>query len=321
MPHLDSKDYPQHRIISDIYAGVSFVKVKPDDIGEIIYFDTNEPTAVPLDDKVYLRRKILIVITLLMVLSIIWIINISLFLKIFFSIIALFRGYLFFRSQFYNGMDYFVGVEGCAIYYFEGNRQNCLPIKAHRFDQGYSVVHKESVLYKKYSVEMIFSYKLVGIPDNTGHVSIIDEIDGKYKDKFVGGNTGDINYDFWYKIEEHICTNYLQEAEELLKSERLVPFYELEIRKDGILGVRAYIQLGQEAIFYNGKKYKKNDIKRVYIKRDIIYFEDSYYSCNLLGIKEAGEKISINLDSLTNRKAFLNLLFKLYGIKLDYRYF
>lgn len=72
MPHLSEEEFPQSKLIADINAGTSFVKDKPDNIGELIYFDTTNPQAESLGDKTYRRNKAIDLLASVFVIAGIW---------------------------------------------------------------------------------------------------------------------------------------------------------------------------------------------------------------------------------------------------------
>ena len=57
MPQLNENKYPQADLIADINAGTSFVKVKPERIGDLIYFDSTLPQAEPQGQPLYQSRS------------------------------------------------------------------------------------------------------------------------------------------------------------------------------------------------------------------------------------------------------------------------
>ena len=72
MPQLNENKYPQADLIADINAGTSFVKVKPERIGDLIYFDSTLPQAEPQDAAVVVRKRKKTLLYGLGVLIVIW---------------------------------------------------------------------------------------------------------------------------------------------------------------------------------------------------------------------------------------------------------
>ena len=316
MPQLNESKYPQSKVIADINAGTSFVKVVPDNIGDIVYFDTSEPNAEPLADSVYTRRKIIAAVVTVAAIVGIWVWLYShIGWAIFLTIVAAFIGYLFFGSQYFGGQDYFIGSEGYAKYQFKTNRENVIEKKGHRFDEGFILMHKEVVKYKNGSYEGTdYSFAFLSKPNEENTCTTLDEIDDSYNHKEGGGNTGYADYDFWYHIEDQITSNYLYAAGKLLESGKMVPIF-MAINEEGNKWkAGAIIHLGPGIIQYGDKTYTKDDLKRVYIDRGVVYFEDANYSSKMFGLKKTGEKMAIPLEMIGNRKAFIMLLSKLYGI-------
>lgn len=316
MPQLNESKYPQSKVIADINAGTSFVKVVPDNIGDIVYFDTSEPNAEPLADSVYTRRKIIAAVVAVAAIVGIWVWLYShIGWAIFLTIVAAFIGYIFFGSQYFGGQDYFIGSEGYAKYQFKTNRENIIEKEGHRFDEGFILMHKEVVKYKNGSYDGTdYSFAYLSKPNKESTCTTLDEIDDSYNHKEGGGNTGYADYDFWYHIEDQITSNYLYAAGKLLEAGRMVPIFMAIKGEDKNWKAGAVIHLGPGVIQYGDKTYTKDDLKRVYIDKGVVYFEDTNYSSKMFGLKKTGEKMAILLEMIGNRKAFIMLLSKLYGI-------
>lgn len=316
MPQLSESKYPQSQVIADINAGTSFVKVVPDNIGDLVYFDTSEPKAEPLADSVYTRRKIIAAVVTIAAIAGIWVwLYAHIGWAIFLTLVAAFIGYLFFGDQYFGGQDYFIGSEGYAKYHFDTNRENILEKEGHRFDEGFILMHKEVVKYKNGFYDGTdYSFAYLSKPNEENISTTVDEIYASYNHKEGGGNTGNAEYDFWYHIEDQITSNYLYAAGKLLEAGKMVPIFMAVKEEDKKWMAGAVIHLGPGVIQYGNKTYTKDDLKRVYINRGVVYFEDANYSNKMFGLKKTGEKMAIPLEMIGNRKAFIMLLAKLYGI-------
>ncbi len=317
MPLLNETKYPQSQIIADINEGKSFVKVKPENIGDLVYFDTDEPKAEPLADSVYKRRKIIAVVVSLAAVAGIWFwLYDHIGWAIFLTIVVAFIGYLVFISQAFGGNDYFVGTEGYAKYHFSKNRENIDSKSGHRYDEGFLLVHHEVRNYKNGSYEYTkYEFAFLGKPDKDGVAQIIDIGMGDYDCEKGGSNTGEADYDFWYRIEDQITSRYLFAAQKLLDAGQSVPIF-ATLSKDNVTWkTGAIIHLAPGVIQYADRTYTKDDLKRVYIDKGTVYLEDTNYSSKFMGMKKTGERIALPLEMIGNRKAFIILLSKLYGIQ------
>ena len=316
MPRLDAKQYPQAKLLEDIKAGTSFVRVVPDNIGEITFFDTTEPDAEALPDEVYRRRKLITIICTIIALTAIWVLLYSHYgWGIFLSIVAIFIGYLVHSSQEFSGVDSFIGTEGYAEYTFSNSRENIVSKSGHRFDEGFGIIHKEVRKYKNWSYQNTeYSFEFIGIPDKEGLATTVDQINDTYDCEEGGPNTGDATYDYWYRIEKQLCMNYLQAAGRMLESGQMVPIFMAFKEKGDKWRVGSIISLGPGVIQYGKKIYNQEDLKKVYINKGILYLEDANYSSKLFGLKKTGEQITIPLEMIVNRDAFLTLLSNLYVI-------
>lgn len=317
MPHLNETKYQQAQVIADINAGTSFVKVIPDDIGDLVYFDTDEPKAEPLADSVYTRRKIITAIVTLTTIVGIWFwLYDHIGWGIILTLAAAFIGVLVFLGQSFSGHDFFVGTEGYAKYHFVKSRENIDSKVEHRYDEGFLLLHKEVVKRKNGSYDGTdYSYTYIGMPNEKGIAKTIDEIDDSYNSEVLFDRfNGYQEYHYWCSIEDQITSRYLYAAERMIEAGESVPFF-IAIKEDEQQWkISNFIHLSPGAIHFGDNTYTKDDLKRVYIEHGVIYFEDSNYSSKMFGLKKTGEKISIPLEMIGNRKAFIFLLSKLYGI-------
>ena len=316
MPQLSESKFPQSKVISDINNGSSFVKVIPDNIGDLVYFDTTETKAEPLADSVYKRRKIIAGLVTIAVIAGIWfLLHNHIGWAIFLTLVAAFIGYLVYAGQSFGGNDYFIGTEGYAKYHFSKNRENIDSEVVHLFKEGSILLHKEVVKYKNGAYDGTdYAFAFLGQPNEENVATTIEEIEDSYNHKEGGGNTGYMDYDFWYHIEDQITTRYLYAAGKLLEAGKMVPIF-MAIKDEGnTWKMGPIIHLGPGVIQYGDKIYSKDDLKRVYIDKGVVYFEDANYSSKMFGLKKTGEKMAIPLEMIGNRKAFIMLLSKLYGI-------
>ena len=316
MPSLNETKYPQSSLIADINDGKSFVKVVPENIGDLIYFDSDEPRAEPLADSVYATRKIITAIISIALIAVIWYFLTSVGWQIVLSLAILFFGGLIFLGQGFGGDDYFVGTEGFAKYHFSKNRENVDSKEEHRYDDGFLLVHHEVKQYKNGSYDRTeFSFTYIGKPNQEGIASTIAEEYGSYDCEEGGNNTGEADYDYWCRIEDEITSKYLIAAQNLLDAGHSVPIFVTLKQNDNTWKTGAVIHLAPGVIKYGDKTYTQEDLKRVYIDKGVVYLEDNNYSSKLMGLKKTGEKIALPLEMIGNRKAFIILLSKLYGIQ------
>ncbi|MBQ6311201.1 MAG: hypothetical protein IJK74_06605 [Bacteroidales bacterium] len=311
MPFLDESKYPQNQLIADINAGTSFVKVIPDNIGDLLYFDTTEPKAEPLADKVYTRRKIITAIVTIIAIAGIWFgLHNYIGWSIILTVVASVIGLLFYLSQSFSGDDFFVGTEGYAIYHFVKNRDNVETKKLQRYSDGFLLLHKEVVKYKDNNYDGTdYSFTYIGKPNDKDISNTIDEVEGSYYSGGAVGNTGHRYYDFWYRIEDQLTSRYLYAADNLLKEGKSIPFFIAFKGRNKTWETAPFILLSPGVIKYGNKTFTKDNLKRVYVKRGVLHFEEVYQP----NIKTTG-KMEVPLEMIGNRKAFLILLSKLYGI-------
>ena len=316
MPHLNEKMYPQHRLIADIKEGNSFVKVVPEEIGEVIYFDTTEPTAEPLGDNVYARRKIISVLATILAVTAIWVLLSSHpGWAIALTVAAVFVGVVSYSVQRFAGFDYFVGTKGYALYHFSGTRTNIDNKTVRKYDDAFAIIHKEVMNYKNgFYQNTDYEYILVGPPDESGVVSKIDSSKGIHYKKNEGSQSNNPEYDLWCRIESVYNTHYLRWAESLLDEGKMVPIFLVFPKDDDRWDTSSSLLIGPNTIQCGKTVYNKGDLKRVYIEKGVLYLEDSEFEKNIFGSVKSGKQITIPLDQIANRNAVITLLSSLYGL-------
>lgn len=302
----------QEQILADIKAGKSFVNVVPDNIGEILYFDTNTPTDVPKSDFVYMLRKVAVFLLTAAVIAGIWYALDSVVWRSIWTALVVLIGCAVFAVQSYHGIDYFVGTHGYAEYTFNGSRDNITNKVVHTFDESDLLVHGETRnfmngVYTGTSYDFAFLYS-----DPSGVMKKLHGLSSQYNHKNGGPNTGNMNYDFWYTVEQcytrHILGKYLK----LMESEGQVTFPIVTkssiINETYVLSPDLHISPG--VVKYKEWVFKKGGSSVPVVNNGVLSFvvprEKLFLSDETVALEE------IPLEKIVNRDAFLFLLSKFF---------
>ena len=291
---------PQTERLVDIQSGESFVKVKPDHIGDLVFFDTTKPSAKPLDEAVYKRRKRISLIATAGVLILIWLLlyrewEVALFL----SLVAVVAGYVFWAIQTFKGVDYFVGTQGFAIFDFSRSRENVTRKQAYPFEDGFVLLHQE--IHDDRSHEAGgYRYVLLRKPDGAGVAEVAYQFKGVNRDPMR---------DFEWKMEEQASSLALESAENLIASGEAAPFFVM--RKEN--GKEAYkivntILLSEDSIQIGNQFFPQETWKKIRIEDEKLMFPGEGSLMKRLVPKE------IPLNDIGNLATLLMLLSNMYSI-------
>ncbi|MBO4447504.1 MAG: hypothetical protein J5764_05200 [Bacteroidales bacterium] len=303
------------KLLADIKAGTSFVQVVPEDIGELVYFETSNPEAKPKSAIVYFLRKILVIVVMLALLAGIWWLFLPNFwLPLIATVLAAYFGYVLVGAQVFEGTDFFIGTDGYAIYEFKKTRANIISKEEPRFEDIFILLHKEEMCYKdgKYD-KTNFKFTYLGKPDENNAIN-----DGYYAESNYDAIDGDGSlrnqtYFFRCKIEDEMVARFKASADALLKAGKPVPVWVAVLNEDDTWEAKDVIKLEKGAIHFGDKTYSGEDLAKVYEANDALYFEDANLSGRFYGI-EKGENLRIvPLRSIGFSKGVLELMGELYG--------
>ena len=313
MPKLNT---PQEKILAEIKAGTSFVKVVPDNIGDIVYFDTTNANTGPQSESIYAFRKLVVIVLAVAALAAAWLV-LSFGWAIAMTFIIGCAGYICYNSQSFHGTDYFVGTEGFAVFNFKGTRDNIIVRDIYRFEASDFLIHEEvrqlvSGVYNCTNYTFAF---LSSMDDANVCTTVREILNDFYRDKNGGPNTKNIKYDFWYQVEKAYSHKILNKCISQLDTEGRVTFY---VVSDKSIMKRTYklqpiLHVSPDAIEYKNAVYNKETGGTYSIRDGVLYLERIFVSKNLLSkeVKKVTDKIP--LDEIVNRDAFLTLLLQFYG--------
>ena len=313
MPKLN---LPQEQILAKIKTGTSFVKVVPDNIGDIVYFDTTNTDNGPQSRNVYVLRKLIVIVLTIAALVAVWQ-AVSLGWAITWTFVIGCAGLAGYNLQSFHGTDYFVGTEGFAVFNFKDTRDNITAKDIHRFDASDFLIHKEEqkFVHGVYNCTN-YSFAFLSPLDSANVCKTVYEImNDVYRDKNGGPNTKNIKYDFLYQIEKAYSHKILNKCISQLDSEGKVTFYvvsDMSIMK-GTYKLQPILHLSPIAIKYNNAVYNKENSGTYFIRDGILYLERMV---ELKGVIAKGPKKmteEIPLDKIVNRDAFLTLLSQFYN--------
>ena len=302
----------QEQILADIKAGSSFVKVVPNNIGEIVYFDTDTPTDVPQSDFTYMLRKVVVFLLTAAVVAGIWYALDSVVWRSIWTALVVLIGWAVLVSQNYHGIDYFVGSHGYAEFTFSGSRDNITNKVVHTFDESDLLVHGETRnftngIYTGTSYKFAFLYS-----DPAGVMKELYGLSSQYNHKNGGPNTGDMHYDFWYTVEQCYTSYILEKYLKQLASEGQVTFQ--VVKKESIMKgtyvLSPVLHLAPGVVKYKELVLKKGGSVVPVVNNGVLSFVVP--SGKLFMSDDAVTMDDIPLEKIVNRDAFLILLSKLF---------
>lgn len=305
---------PQEQILADIKAGTSFVKVIPDNIGEILYFDTNTPTDVPKSDFTYMLRKVAVFLLTAAAIAGLWYVLDSIVWLSIWSLLLVVIGYAVLTIQRFRGTDYFIGTRGYAELTFSGSRDNVTKSEVHTFDESDSLVHSEFMNFTN-GVYMGTTYTFSFLTSEpTGDAKELHGYTGQHGHVEGGKNTGDICYDFWYNVEQCFSGYIVDKYVKQLESEGKMTFQ--TVKKSSIMKgtyvLAPGLHLAPGVVKYEEHVFRKEgSIVPVVKNGDLLFVvpRDKFFISD-----ETVTIAKIPLEKIVNRNAFLILLSKYYGI-------
>lgn len=303
---------PQEQILADIKAGTSFVKVIPDNIGEILYFDTNTPTDVPKSDFTYMLRKVAVFLLTAAVVAGIWYALDSVVWRSIWTALVVLIGWVVLIIQEFSGTDYFVGTDGYAEFTFSGNRENVIRTEVHTFDESDLLLHGEirsftNGIYTGTNYNFSFlSSDPAGVFKQSHGVSSV------YKHKEGGSNTGDIIYDFWCRVEQVYTGKMVEKYLKQLESDGEITFQ--VVQKSSIMKgtyvLSPALRLSPGVVKYEEYVFRNEGTVKPVIDNGELSFVVPGKKFFIFDGTETMAKIS--LEKIVNRDAFLILLSKLF---------
>lgn len=216
--------------------------------------------------------------------------------------------------------NYYIGVNGFAIFKCEDNIDNITEITEVNFndivdlyfideDIGVNCEYGFSWLAKNLSDTIFFQGKYN--KDDVKQLETINIVNPEYIER------NDINYIFQKNAEIYWTVYLLDKMESELQKKGFIEF-RLMIANISPIQYATYIQLGIGFITFlienKTTTYKFDEIKRMYIKKNVLYIQHNNYKKTFFH-KEGNEDI-IPLLSLCNRRFFYKALELLLGYKL-----
>lgn len=270
-------------------------KVIPETIGDLVYFDTTNPNEEPpITRAQFLRNKILTVIVVLALLALLFFLYQTYdwngWLCGGIGFMALLYGIGTVVDDYFGGKDYFVGIEGFAIYEFKDERDNIVKIEELKYDDFDFILHEETDTYKDYEYANT-SYKFSMIK-NTNEIK--EEkycIEGVYI-----RNSRDVVYDFAKRVEEYYTNVHFKSVLNQFFKQGVIDFQYMSdyISFSISLFINGDIRLGKRLI-------KQNDIISLFCKEGklVVIYKDN---------DKKEKRHELELGCIGNRLMLLDLL-------------
>lgn len=297
------KDWKEEQLMK-IIAHTSIFEYIPEEIGNILYCDTNQPMTVPLNGKEVMYKKIIPISISSIILLLYWF---SLYehyiMGTIISIIAIFIT-IWMCDTTFRGTDYFIGDKGFATVSFLDSRQNITSTKIYLFKDIEYFFTRETINMKNFMYrDTYYCFSLYGKANKN-----IFFTSGNYYDKHptdpMNPNWADEEY-CMMKMAEKIWTSY----------------FVLEHSQDekinfGILNNKKLhsdaLSISRNEINVYGTIYNPSNTKRIYTSNGYLVIEHINHSKKFFGLVEKGNISRIPLLSLGNRLAFLTFFDRLY---------
>ena len=290
-------------LMISLKAGTSVFKFIPDDIGEILYCDSNNPKAEP-DTKEQTRKKLILSVVIpAAIIAFCWLVfNES---PIFDSIVSVIMGiisiYSISQCLSFSGKDYFVGSEGAAEIAFDKTRDNITSKTEVYFKDFEDMVTSETRNYKNRVYQGTDYTFVVYGHEVDNQKKVVTSIQSSYHQEKPEGYYEDRIYRYWKKIEACWSQYKLALIKDSLNRGEAIGFnvYTDKAFYDN------YIVFQGKQLTIHGKVYDKSNIKDLYFKNGNLIIEDVNHSSKLFGLIQKGDKENIPLSIIGNRELFL----------------
>ena len=295
------------RIEEELYASLgsekSIIKYVPNEIGEIVYCDSDNPKAEP-DSKEQTRIKMTFSIVIpLAIIAFCWIVfNESPIFDSIATVVMVFCGWVAFRMcKSFTGTDFFVGTDGAAIVTFDKTRDNIIEKIFYYFRDFEDLLLAEVKQYQNGMYQRTdYQFIVYGHEQNNVKKIIVNK-SGSYDQKKPDGYYKDQTFRFWKKIE-HSWSNYkLAQLKDALNRGESIGF---NLYIDDNFCDNYIVFKGKEITIGN-KIYNKSNIKNILFEKGNLIIEDVNHSSKLFGLIEKGDKATIPLHTIGNRELFL----------------
>lgn len=296
--------------LDKIAAHTAVFRHIPEEIGNVLYCDTNQPNSEPLNPVAAKRKKILAISVCALVLILYWafLYNHYIWGSIITIVAIIITGTV--SDSTFSGTDYFVGDKGFATVSFWGTRDNITSVNIHLYkDIEYfftgECINKMNYTYSNTS----YYFSIYGkLDESTNKYNRNFFSEGTYNDKRPADtfNPNGANEEYcMLKIVEKIWTSFFVLSH---ASDNKINF---GLLKDDVLYSDA-ITISRNEIDVYGTFYNSSNTKRIYTSNGNLVIEHINHSKKLFGFIENGDISCIPLSSLGNRQAFLIFFDRLY---------
>lgn len=296
--------------LDKIAAQTAIFRHIPEEIGNVLYCDTNQPNSDPLSPVAAKRKKIIAISVCALVLILYWTFLYNHY--IWGGIITVFAVLITagISDSTFSGTDYFVGDKGFATVSFFGTRDNITSVNIHLFkDIEYfftgECINKMNYTYSNTS----YYFSIYGkLDESTNQYNRIFFSEGTYDDKRPNDvlNPNGANEEYcMLKMVEKVWTSFF------VLSHAADDKVNFGLLKDDDL-YSAAITISRNEIDVYGTLYNSSNTKSIYTSNGNLVIEHINHSKKLFGFIENGDISSIPLSSLGNRQAFLVFFDRLY---------
>lgn len=288
---------------------ISIFKFIPDDIGDIVYYDTTNRKTKPNSRTLSKNQAWLIFLFSLAIIVAIWLffyqtpIRASLI-----SIVPLAILLACLNTSEFRGTDYFVGTDGFVSANFEGSRDNIVNRSTHYFKDFTDLVVEEIKIYGEYHTYKHTQYHF--------EFFSMDELDSEeieptfsssityneniFSNKFKGQDIKflkAIEAAWTYYKFQVLAHNYEQNKDHIS--------FNLFLDDDYIMD---YISFKENNMFIRNHRYNRDNIKNIDVKDGYLTIEDIDFNSKNYGLEYEGNKEVIRLSQIGNNIIFIQFL-------------
>lgn len=296
--------------LSKISAQTSIFKHIPEEIGNVLYCDTNQPGEVALGEKEAKRKKITSIAICAVILLLYWVFLYDHYIwGAIISIIGILVTIVASDTTF-SGTDYFVGDKGFATVSFYNSRDNITSTKVIPFKEIEYFFTQETIVKTNYIYSNTqYSFSIFGKEDlNTHRYDSIFSTIGSYEYKKTKDpmNPNGANEEYcMMRMVEKAWTSYFVLSH---ANDAKINFGVLD--KESMYSDA--IAISRDELDVYGTIYNPNNTKKIYVSNGELVIEHINHSRKFFGFVEKGNISSIPLSSLGNRKAFMIFFDRLY---------
>lgn len=308
----------EEMLLESLKEGNSIFKYIPQDIGEIVYCDTNNTEKERDPFMLSVMKVIFYIVAPLVVVALSGFLlrGTILIIIVIFAFIYMYMGIR--KSVSFKGEDLFVGTEGAAVVSFKRSRNNT---KVETFmlfreieevvsiiDKQYNVYNKKDInknkVYQHEYQRTEYLYGFLGGENEDRKKTEICVIASSFKQEHSDGYYEDRHFRFLNKVDYYWSKYKFPQMKNAMMNGESIRFNYYRKGEDVI---NDYIVLRDNSIIYKGWAYEKSYIEEYSIRSGYLIFKYKEKSTLPFELTGEAEEVSIPLNGMTNYRLFVDL--------------